>query len=290
MTEVGSISLPLRVPPFWRDRPRLWFASFEAATHDLKKSQAQLSQMVIAQLDKQDIEQVSDLLFDPPKEDPYKALKARHISVYEESEERQFQKLLSEMELGDQRPTQLLRRMRNLPRDKVPDPTLRIMWMNHLPPHIRSVLVVSDTISKTAALDELALLADKMLEQQREISVVSTSSSPTTLASSSKHQKTEYQFLVEEIKKLSFEVAELKSSAQHDFRERPPASHYDRFRPRRRYTARRRDTTPPSRSHSRGQSLSPSPYCYYHKRFGSDARRCTLPCTYSRDDKRMTEN
>lgn len=289
MTEVGSISLSLRVPPFWRDCPRLWFASFEAATHDLKKSQAQLSQMVIAQLDKQDIEQVSDLLFDPPKEQQYQALKARLIYVYEESEERQFQKLLSEMELGDQRPTQLLRRMRNLARDKVPDSTLRIMWMNHLPPHIRSVLVVSDTISKNTALDELALLADKMNEQQKEISVVSTSS-PTTLASSSKQQKTDYQFLVEEIKKLSFEIAELKSSARHNVRERPPALHYDRSRLRGRYTARRRDQTPPSRSHSRGRSASHSPCCYYHKRFGNDARKCTLPCTYPRDNERMTEN
>ncbi|KAL4707744.1 hypothetical protein ACJJTC_014925 [Scirpophaga incertulas] len=73
--EVANISLSLRIPPFWRDRPRLWFFSFEAATHDVKRCQAQLAQMVIAQLERQDIEQITDLLYNPPAADQYTALK-----------------------------------------------------------------------------------------------------------------------------------------------------------------------------------------------------------------------
>ncbi|CAK1588179.1 unnamed protein product [Parnassius mnemosyne] len=126
--EIAGISLSLRISPFWRDKPRLWFVSFEAATNDLKKSQAQLAQMVIAQLEKQDIEQISDLLYNPPASDQYNSLKDRLIFAYEESNSRQLQKLLSEIELGDQKPTQLLRRMRTLARDKVPDSKLRLMW------------------------------------------------------------------------------------------------------------------------------------------------------------------
>ncbi|XP_063837222.1 uncharacterized protein LOC135086426 [Ostrinia nubilalis] len=154
--EVSGIALSMRVPPFWRDRPRLWFIAFEAATNDLKRSEAQRAQMVIAQLEKEDIEQVCDLLYDPPAENQYTVLKERLVSVYEESDGRQLQTLLSDMELSDQRPSQLLRRMRTLARNKVPDNTLRLMWMNLLPPHVRSVLVVSDTISKDTALDELS--------------------------------------------------------------------------------------------------------------------------------------
>lgn len=283
MQEVGGISLSLRVPPFWRDRPRLWFVSFEAATHDLRRSQSQLSQMVIAQLDKQDVEQISDLLYNPPSENQYQILKERLISVYEESEGRQFQKLLQEMELGEQKPTQLLRRMRNLARDKVPDSTLRLMWMNHLPPHVRSVLVVSDTISKTAALDELALLADKMLEQNHEVSAVS-SAAPMPLAdASSSHQCANQSHLVEEIRKLTLEVAELRSSRYNNYRPAP----FNRSR--RRFSSRERHRAP-SRSHSRGRRESPSPHCHYHRRFGKDARRCTTPCTFNEDNAKKSEN
>ncbi|XP_026744647.1 uncharacterized protein LOC113505981 [Trichoplusia ni] len=142
----------MRIAPFWRDRPRLRFISFEAATHDLKKGQAQLAQVVIAQLERQDIEQIMDLLYNPPEENQYDAIKERLISAYEESDNLQFQKLLSEMELGDQKPTQLLRCMRNLARDKVPDTTLRLMWTNHLPSHVRSVLAVSESFSTKTAL------------------------------------------------------------------------------------------------------------------------------------------
>ncbi|KOB76088.1 Uncharacterized protein OBRU01_06312 [Operophtera brumata] len=179
--EIAGITLSMRIPPFWRDKPRLWFISFEAATSEMKKGQAQLAQLVIAKLEKQDIEQVADLLHNPPATEQYTTLKNRLISAYEESDSRQLQKLLSEIELGDQKPTQLLRRMRSLARDKVPDPTLRMMWTNHLPPHVRSVLAVSESFSTQTALDELALLADKMMETSAgtQISVVGKSSELT---------------------------------------------------------------------------------------------------------------
>ncbi|XP_049886524.1 uncharacterized protein LOC126381010 [Pectinophora gossypiella] len=156
--EISAISLQMRIPKFWRDRVRLWFISFEAVTHELKKGQKELAQMVVAQLEKHDIEQVADLLYHMPDEKPYDALKARLISVYEESEERQLQQLLSEMELGDQKPTHLLRKMKELAHNKISDDTLRMMWMNLLPSHVRSVLVVSDSFRSKSKLDALALL------------------------------------------------------------------------------------------------------------------------------------
>ncbi|CAH2083786.1 unnamed protein product [Euphydryas editha] len=134
----------------------------------LKKGEQQLAQMVIARLEKQDIEQISDLLYNPPETKPYQAIKERLITAFEESDKRQFQKLVSEIELGDQKPSHLLRRMRDLARERIPDATIRILWTNHLTPLIRSVLAVSDSFSTKTALEELALLADKMLEQYRK--------------------------------------------------------------------------------------------------------------------------
>lgn len=271
-TEAAGISLTMRIPSFWRDRPRLWFISFEAATNDMKKGQAQLAQMVIAQLERQDIEQIMDLLYNPPETDQYKAIKERLISAYEESDSRQFQKLLSEMELGDQKPTQLLRRMRNLARDKVPDSTLRLMWTNHLPSHVRSVLAVSESFSTKTELEELALLADKMMEQTAvpEVAVVQSSAPPPTSAT-----QADTQYLINEIRKLSLEIAELKA--------RPPPPTYNNNNYRRsRYSSHHR-----SSSLSRNRDTSPSPFCYYHRRFKEQARRCTSPCSFK---KQNTEN
>lgn len=267
--ELAGIALSMRIPPFWRDKPRLWFISFEAATADLNKGQAQLAQMVIAKLEKQDIEQIADLLHNPPTTQQYTTLKNRLISAYEESDNRQLQKLLSEVELGDQKPTQLLRRMRSLALDKVPDSTLRMMWTNHLPPHVRSVLAVSETFSTKTALDELALLADKMME-------TSSSNQISAVASTSTHSQatSDTQFLIEEIRKLSFEVAALKASAQN--------SQQQQYR---RPFNRQSRSTGRGDSRSRSRSETPSPYCYYHRRFGKDARRCTTPCTFNTEQQ-----
>lgn len=261
--EVANISLTLRIPPFWRDRPRLWFYSFEAATHDMKKGQARLAQMVIAQLDKQDIEQITDLLYNPPEKNFYDAIKNRLIEAYEESDSRQFQKLLSEMELGDQKPTQLLRRMKDLARSSIPDSTLRHMWTNHLPPHIRSVLAVSESFSKQTATEELALLADKMMEQTREVAAITSPPQSST-------SQSDTQYLINEIRKLSLEIAELKA--------RPPQQYNNR-----RNRSRNRNNSPRT-SRSRTRDGSPST-CYYHRRFGAQAKKCTTPCTFKDNTK-----
>jgi hypothetical protein len=238
--------------------------------------------MVIAQLEKQDVENICDLLYDAPSDAQYTAIKERLISVYEESDSRQLHKLLSEMDLGDQKPSQLLRRMRTLARNKVPDDTLRLMWTNLLPPHVRSVLAVSDTIGKQAALDELAKLADKMIEVQQIEAVSSTH--PSTHSSTSTAQ-IDVQFLVEEIRKLHTEIAELKQSRHYTHFSRNHYAHRSR---------NRRPALSPSRSHLRHRSLSRSspqdsttisPYCYYHRRFGAEARRCTTPCTFNKQQE-----
>lgn len=80
--------------------------------------------LVVTKLGKDAVQQVSDILLKPPEVKKFDTWKEGLLKIYEESEMRQFQKLLSEMELREQKPSQLLRRMRDLARDKMPDETL----------------------------------------------------------------------------------------------------------------------------------------------------------------------
>lgn len=130
-------------PEFWVEQSRLWFVQFEAAVDSQKLSDAAKQNLVVTKLNKSAIQQVSDLLLTPPETKKYQTLKDRLLQVFEESETRQFQKLLSEMELGTQKPSQLLRRMRDLARGKIPDQTLKIMWNSHLPSSVQAVLAVT---------------------------------------------------------------------------------------------------------------------------------------------------
>ncbi|XP_037941334.1 patched domain-containing protein 3-like [Teleopsis dalmanni] len=97
------------------------------------------------------------------------------LKRYSESEQRKIQRLLSEVELGDRRPTQLLTELTALAKDKVSDEFLKSLWLKRLPPQVRAILQASNV-----ALAELAKLADRICEAGdfQQIAVASASDCP----------------------------------------------------------------------------------------------------------------
>ena len=251
------ISIRSRIPQFWRDKPRLWFAQFEAVTASQKLGDEAKFGLVVANLTKPEIEQISDLILAPPNTKRYEQIKERLVSIFEESEGKQLQTLLNDMELGDQRPSQLLRRMRDLARDKIPDTTLRMLWIGHLPVSTRAVLAISED----GKLDSLAAMADKMHEQTIEVNSVCSCQNQ---ASSSHTTTTTDQNIISMIETLTKEVAALKMDRGNYYRQ-----HSQRYRSR-------------SRSQSRDRR---STLCYFHRKFGKDAYRCRSPCSYKEGAK-----
>ena len=111
-----------------------------------------------------------------------------------------------------------------------------------------------------ALLEEQAKLADNILDISSP-SVVSPSISAVADRPASACVPTEVEKLRADIAALRVEVANLSRS-----------------RSRSRSHSRGR-----SHSNTRGRSASPnrSGLCYYHERFGSDARKCRQPCSFS---------
>lgn len=264
--DVEVISVKARIPQFWRDKPRLWFAQFETMVANQKTSDENKFCLVVAQLEKTDVEQISDIIMSPPNTGRYEQIKKRLLSVYEESENKQLQRLLNEVELGDQRPSQLLRRMRELARNKFPDETLRMLWMSHLPSSTRAVL----SVSTESNLDSLAAMADKMDEQAKEINSICSCSHGSNNSQQASTSKIEDK-LVNMIESLSREVAELKMDRSRSHYRRPYRSNFR------------------SRSRSRS-SKNTADICFFHKKFGKKAYRCRSPCNFENKNKHTQEN
>lgn len=112
--ELATISVSSRIPDFWMEVPRLWFAQFDAVMDPQKQGDSAKYNLVISKLSRDAIQQVGDLILDPPKEGKFAAIKQRLLAAYEESAEKQFHKLVREIELGTQKPSQLLRKMAGL--------------------------------------------------------------------------------------------------------------------------------------------------------------------------------
>lgn len=243
----------------------MWFAQFETMVANQKLSEEAKFGLAVAQLDKVDVEQISDIILSSARTGRFEALKARLLSVYEESENKQLQKLLNEVELGDQRPSQLLRRMRDLARDKMPDETLRMLWMSHLPSSTRAVLAVSEE----SKLDSLAAMADRMSEQMKEAGSVcscSHANPASQLPTPSPNDR-----ILNMIEALTKEVAALKMDRSRSYHRGPQRG---RFRSRSRSKSANRDTS----------------ICYFHRKFGKEAYRCRKPCNYAGKTNTNQEN
>ncbi|XP_060800728.1 uncharacterized protein LOC132902180 [Amyelois transitella] len=200
-TDLAAIALQARLPDFWAEMPRLWFAQIESILLPQKQSDGANFDVVVAKLNRDALQQVSDIVLSPPETNKFSAIKERLLQVYEESAERQFQKLVGEMELGMQKPSQLLRRMRELgQKAQVSDHTLHNLWIARLPSSVRAVL----TVSQDQTLDNLAKIADKIMESVRssDIAEINNTSSGST------------QFpvndLLTQMHKLHLEVASLR--------------------------------------------------------------------------------
>ncbi|XP_060810052.1 uncharacterized protein LOC132904152 [Amyelois transitella] len=153
------------------------------------------------------------------------------------------------MELGTQKPSRLLRRMRELARGKIPDSTLQIMWNGHLPSAVKAVLAV------TEVKEELPIVADKVTEASRPVEVAELESRSTT------NTTRDLTFMIQQ---LSIEVAEL-----HRSRKPQRGRRGRRFRPP---SSRTRDSSR-NRKH-------PEWLCFYHYRYGEKATRCVNPCNW----------
>lgn len=178
VNEIAPVSIAARIPAFWHQRTRLWFAQFESAIGAQKKSDLEKFNLAIAQLDQGAMLEVSDIVLDPPTSRLYETLKERLLSTYEESEEQQLHKLLHETELGDNKPSQLLRRMNELNRGKIPETTLKMMWLGHLPNSTQAIL----TISKEEDLHTLAKMADKIAGRPTQINALQSNSTEQSIA------------------------------------------------------------------------------------------------------------
>lgn len=247
--EMSAITMTSRIPDFWTDQPRIWFVQFEAIIKPQKLSDDAKYQLVITKLEKSAVQQITDILLSPPATEKYDTIKSRLLAIYEESETRQVQKLIGEMDLGEQRPSQLLRRMRDLARGKVMDDTLMVLWQNHLPAAVRAVL----TVANTKDLVTLASIADKVMETQVPPRI--------DAVQESQREPTAEKLFLKEIAKISERISRLESNNKS-------------YRNRSQSRNRRRSATP------RRTPESPDWLCVYHFRYKQKARKCREPCSW----------
>ncbi|XP_037929368.1 uncharacterized protein LOC119663839 [Teleopsis dalmanni] len=243
----------VKVPPFWHERPEIWFAQIEAqfAVADITNDATKFN-TVVAAIESSVVADVADAVLHPPATGKYSNFKNQILERFGESEQRKIQRLLSEVELGDRRPSQLLNELTALAKDKVSSEFLKSLWLQRLPPQVRAILQTSNV-----DLVELAKLADRICEagDYHQLAAVSSRVS---------NDSNETARLCQRLDQIEQRLSRL------DFVGRQPS--------RMRQSSRRKSRT-------LSQSSNHSGWCWFHSRFGEQARRCRQPCTFTSNSK-----
>lgn len=243
----------VKLPPFWPDRPAIWFAQVEAqfSISGVSADQTKFD-YVVAQLDTRVIGEVEDIILQPPPQDKYGRLKAELIRRLSTSEEQRVRQLVSDEELGDRRPSQFLRHLRSLAGTALTDENLlRQLWMRRLPQHLQAILAAQSELS----LSKIAELADKILEVSpgmaapRSSAVFSASTSDTTPSS--------LDYITQRLDDLTRQIAALTADRARD-------------RSRGRSNQRR----------ERSQTPGKAKICFYHRKYATKAVKCVKPCAW----------
>ena len=280
----------MKIPPFWEERPELWFAQIEAQfrTSGITTDETKFS-LVVGAVESRVLSQAYDAIIDPPEKRKYDNLKQTIIERFGMSKEKKLQKLLTTDDLGDQTPSQILNELRELGGPTMEAEMLKLLWLNRLPTSIRSILVASkDEIA------QLAVTADRILEMNggARVNVVKTEERAEDVVNQLKRQ----------IEQLSLQMQRMERAQINEQRERREQMERRgreeqrvRSEQRGRYDTNERNNQRSEQGRQRNNSnerqattgvatgeatgvAAEEELCWYHSVHGNAAKMCRGPC------------
>ncbi|XP_075162744.1 uncharacterized protein LOC142235374 [Haematobia irritans] len=204
---------------------------------------------VLAALDPSVISQLTDVIAAMPQVERYEYIRSKIIEHFADSEQRRLNRLLSELPLGDRKPSELYHEMKRVAGTTLGEAALKSLWIKRLPDVVQPVVAAS-----TGPASEFTKIADSIVD--------AVSTSHIRAVSSSSHDPME---------EIRAEIASLNKRFE---------KLTTRSRSRNR-AAQSRTRYKSSGNESRQIRNSPTDAeCWYHQRHGRSARRCRSPCRH----------
>lgn len=239
---------------------RVWFAQLESYFAANNVSEQTKLHILFSAFPASLTPAVKDLITDTPLNSTYDSIKREVLLRTSVSAEKRFQTLVHDEHLGDRRPTELLRRMRELAEDVPPDSALiKQLFFSRLPAQVKAILA---PMFEKHTVDVVAASADKVMDFVRGPTTAAIPQQPAEVPAGTANvrQDATSVAILTAIERLTREVSKLNMGRSHS--------------PRRRYKSRS------SSPHHRRRANMPG-LCFYHSRYGAEARNCKMPCTFN---------
>lgn len=250
-----TFKVTTKLPIFYSEKPDLWFYQIESQfrNNGIVRDQTKFD-IIVSSLDPKYLDVVAEIIRNPPICDKYNAIKTALIKEFQYSEETRLKQLLLGMDLGDQKPSVLLRKMRETAKGIFADNILETLWASKLPQVISAIIVGTET-----SLNQKADTADRIQDRIKfdNVSAVSKKSNVSENQSD----------LGAQIASLSKQIEEM-------------GKQFGKFsRSRSRSRSRNRNSDEKSSNEKKYDQ------CWYHFKFGPDAKKCTDWCKLNNEFK-----
>lgn len=252
----------VKLPQFWTSCPDAWFvhAEMQFATKGITTDQTKYEYIITA-LPQEVIIKVLDIIQNPTTNDRYRNLKKILIERHSLSETSKLDKILSDSDMGDRKPSEFYRSLALLAGSNFSPDVLTKLWLRKLPKSLNVALTGSNINDH----NELIQLADRLWEVIYNGEICSVRQ-PSRTSNIEQIVQNLTASLCENINKLTLEVTSLK----RELETRTSRPFYRRY----------------SRSNSRSHGRSPNRnwLCRFHYKFGNQAKKCEQPCSFSNEN------
>lgn len=248
-----------------------WFikvdAWFELNGYGVRKVKEKYT-AIVAHAEDFVIDQVFELTRTPPATAPYTTLKKAILEKFSESAMIRLEKLTTGLQLGDNKPSHLLNQMirTNATTDVL---VVRNLWMKRLPKQacavIRGILEQSPDIPISQIATTADAIVDSMGETVVEQPSIASNSTATvnSIGISVDERVTKLENILERqehtLQQINAKLGQFAAENRHRSQSRP-----------------RRNNTPHRSENDQQQST----VCWFHREYGTKARKCLKPCTF----------
>lgn len=233
-----------------------WFAA-SGVTSDSRKYNT-----VLAQVPPTKLQELATIIAAAPAVNKYEYIKKALIKHFADSQTRRLQRVLSEMPLGDLRPSQLYHNMARVAGNAIGESALIDLWAARLP-MISQASVVASTLPIAERLETADRVHESIALRENQVANVAPDT-PTG---------TEMQRLIQHI-----------DETFRRFREELPRERGNRSNTRENSRSRNRSRNR-NYEHQRGNQPANNDtngLCWYHAEFGRQAQKCREPCVWGR--------
>ena len=252
----------MALPPFWPDNPEAWFTNIESQfVMSNTTNEATKFQKVICKLPPGISDKIIHITSKPHFEPgDYTRLKEAILSSFKKSRTKRWGELVKLSCEPNLKPTEILNKMRSLTLSTNPDDCIhlqpedfKVHFIQALPAHMQGLFSV---IAKNCSIDELAQQADTFIEATPTPPHPNVSAIEQTTQSDPQPSETTQQAQPVPVVDA---IARNRGRARGNYRNQSDRRNREQNR---------------SQPQTRDNQL-----CYYHTRFGDQARRCSgSPC------------